>query len=197
MSRVRVLFAGAMAALTMGALAAPAVQAQAQPMPLPGGSVTLPPIEPVPVAVPLGSTSAQLPALPFPLHWQDPAPLAPPAPSGPEHVASNWIVMYTFCPSPGEWAYTENGTTAWCARRVQTDAYHWAPSPDTFSHPEATDRSHATRVENSLAARDCNVEGATTINPSNGQGLTCEMYELGPNPRLIWWVTDYRNTWTD
>lgn len=183
MSRFRSLLASVVGVLALSVAAAPATQAQ----PLPGGSIELPPFEPLPVAVPPGSVAQQLPPLPFPFFWDDPAPPPPPAP---RFVASNWIVMYTACPSPGEWAYTENGTRAWCAQRMQTDAFHWAPSPEPFRHPEATDRSPGTRVENSLGGRPCETEGARAVNPSNGQEMYC-FHEIRGMGGLFWRVADY------
>lgn len=186
MSHIRRLLASALGVLALSVTAAPVAQAQ----PLPGGSLELPPIEPISVPVPMGSTASQLPPLPFPLFWQDPVPPPPPAP---RFVASNWIVMYTACPAPGEWAYTQNGTRAWCAQRLQTDAFHWAPSQEPFRHPEATDWSRMTRVENSLGGRRCEVEGARAINPSNGQEVYCQMEQRLVVPGPIWKFTDYLN----
>lgn len=186
MSRILTVFASVLAGVAFGATAAPISQAQ----PLPEGSVTLPPVEPVAVPVPAGSEATQLPALPFPLHWHNPPPQAPPPP---RYIASNWVVLYTVCPAPGEWAYTEDGARAWCARRAQTDAFHWAPSQEPFQHPEANDLSRMTRVENSLGGRRCEVEGATAINPSNGQEMYCEMEWRGLNPGPSWRFTDYLN----
>jgi hypothetical protein len=185
-SRIRTTIASALGVLALSLAAAPIAQAQ----PLPGGSVELPPIEPIAVPIPMGSTAGQLPALPFPLFWQDPVPPPPPSP---QFVASNWIVMYTACPAPGEWAYTENGTRAWCAQRKYTDAFHWAPSQEPFQHPEASDWSRMTRVANSLGGKRCDSEGSKTLNPSNGQEVYCDWEQRGPTPGLIWRFTDYLN----
>lgn len=177
---------GATVALTAGAVpAAAAAEVFIGPF-----AVQVPDVAPVPVPVPAGSEAAPLPALPYPLEW---AYSAPPPPPAPKYVASNWIIMYTACPAPGEWAYTENGTRAWCAQRLQTDAFHWAPSQEPFRHPAATDASRMTRVENSLGGRPCETIGAKAINPSNGQEIYCDMEVRGPNPGPIWRFTDYLN----
>lgn len=187
-SRTKRVLAAAGAATALLAGVAPA--ASAAEVFIGPFAIQVPDLEPVLVPVPAGSEAAPLPTLPYPLEWAYPAPPPPPAP---QYVASNWIIMYTACPAPGEWAYTESGTRAWCAQRLQTDAFHWAPSQEPFRHPAATDASRMTRVENSLGGRRCETVGAKAINPSNGQEIYCDPQVLGPDPSPIWRFTDYLN----
>ena len=81
MTRLRSAMAVAIGACAIGATITPLAQAQT----LPGGS-TVPPIEPIGVPVPAGSTAAQLPVLPFPLFWQEFAS-PPPSPASPRRPA--------------------------------------------------------------------------------------------------------------
>lgn len=159
-----VAVAMAAAAMTIGTAvgAAPAVSAQE----LPGGSIQLPPIEPIPVPAPSFLEFSALPPLPFPWFWQD---------TTPKYVASNWVEMGTGCNSPHEWAYTQNGTRVWCARKSQTDGHAWAPQPGVFTDiPGGLHWNRSTRVQNSIGATPCEHVGATAINPANGQTAYCD-----------------------
>lgn len=167
MPRIRTMIAGAVGAAALTVAATPLVQAQ----PLPGGSVELPPIQPVEVPVPGGSSAAQLPPLPFPLRWLDPAPLAPPAP---RYVASNWIEEGTWCPAPNQRAFSEDGATMWCMRLQRTDGYQWTPQPAEIPwRPEIAGAGKGTEVRNSLGGKLCDAEGVTAVDPSNGQEAYC------------------------
>lgn len=168
MSSFRKLLAAVGGVLALSAAAAPLVQAQ----PLPGGSVELPPIEPIAVPVPAGSVAAQLPPLPFPLQWQDAAPLPPPAP---RYVASNWIEEGSWCSAPNQRAFSQNGTTMWCVRLERTDGHQWAPHQATIPWtPERSGPGKGTSVRNSLGGKPCERVGATAIDPSNGQSAYCD-----------------------
>ena len=149
-------------AVTAGALAltagmAPAAGAQ----PFPGGSLAAPVVVPRPFGLP----TAQLPALPFPLEWQADAP---------RYVASNWVEVYTGCPAPGQWAYTQNGTTVWCSQVFRTDAHMWAPTPDVFTPPAGASLRRSTSVGNSLGGKQCATVGEAAVDPSNGQRAVCD-----------------------
>ena len=161
-------FAVTFAVAAMAFVGAPAASAQA----LPGSSIELPHIEPIPVPAPNFVDFSILPPLPFPWFWQD---------TTPKFVASNWVEMGTLCPAPGEWAYTQNGTQVWCSRVSRTDAYAWAPQPGVIPYDSTwLNMSRSTRVQNSLGATPCDRVGATTINPSNGQTARCD-----------WWMMNY------
>lgn len=164
MTRFRKIVAAAVGVLALGAGAVPIAQAQ----PLPGGSVELPPIEPIAIAVPPGSASQQLPALPFPFFWVD----GQPAP--PRYVASNWVEPFSGCPAANQRAYAQDGTQLWCTYLDRTDARVWAPY--TSDVPWTPDFKHkpVTRVANSLAGEPCGPVGATAIDPSNGQEAFCD-----------------------
>lgn len=170
MSRIRSIVVGALGALALSAAAAPVVEAQ----PLPGGSMTLPPIEQIAVPLPMGSTAGQLPPLPFPLFWQDSAPPQP------QYVASNWIEEGTWCPAPNQRAYSQNGTTMWCVRLQRTDGYQWSPRQTEIPWtPEVGGSGKETSVANSLGRKLCDREGVTAVDPSNGQQAYCGV-------RMIW-----------
>lgn len=166
MSRIRKLLAVTAGVLALGATAAPVVQAQ----PLPGGSVELPPVGPIAVPVPGGSSVGQLPPLPFPLFWQDSRPATP------QYVASNWVEPHSFCPARNQRAYAQDGTQLWCTHLARTDARIWAPHPEPVPYsPEAHSRMKPmTRVANSLAGNQCGPVGATATDPSNGQSAFCD-----------------------
>lgn len=167
MSRLRKLLVGALGVLALSATAAPMTQAQ----PLPGGSVTLPPIEPIAVPVPMGSATGQLPPLPFPLFWQDAVPPPPPAP---KFVASNWVVAYSFCPASNQWAYAQDGTKLWCTYLDRTDARLWAPYTSNVPWTPDFKFKPRTEVANSLAGKPCQSVGETAVDPSNGQEAFCD-----------------------
>lgn len=176
MSRLRAAVGVAVSVLAIGAAGCPIAHGQ----PLPGGSATLPPIEPVGVPVPAGSTVAQLPALPYPFHWLEPAPPAP------RYVASNWVEPRTWCPAPNQWAYGQDGTKLWCVRLQRTDGYLWAPHPTEVPWtPNAVPENKMTAVGNSLGGKTCSFEGETAIDPSNGQPAYCGLRLLG-GPVLVW-----------
>lgn len=155
----------AVAAMAIGTVVGAAPVASAQE--LPGGSIQLPTVEPIPVPAPSFLEFSTLPPLPFPWFWQD---------TTPKYVASNWVEMGTACPAPHEWAYTQDGTTVWCARWSRTDAFAWAPEPGVFTNiPGGLQLNRKTRVENSLGARPCDHIDDTAVNPSNGQIAYCGM----------------------
>lgn len=171
MSRARTLLAGVAGAIAISATLAPIASGQA----LPGGSVELPPMAPVPVPAPPGSTSAQLPVLPYPLVWHD---LVPPAPT---YVASNWVIPFSYCPAPNQRAFAEDGTQLWCAQLSRTDARLWAPYPTPVPYPApalAPGLPSVTEVANSLGAKPCPGVGAKAIDPSNGQEAYCDYRRL-------------------
>ena len=177
MSRTRKVIGGALGVLALGATVAPIVQAQ----PLPGGSVTLPPIEPIAVPVPGGSSAGQRPPLPFPLFWQEPV-----APAAPRYVASNWIEDGTWCPAPNQWAYEQDGTKMWCVRLQRTDGYKWAPYTTEIPNPPGRGQENkGTSVHNSLGGKTCDRENQRAIDPSNGQEAYCGFRLLG-GPVLVW-----------
>lgn len=181
MSHIRRLLASALGVLALSVTAAPVAQAQ----PLPGGSLELPPIEPISLPVPIGSTASQLPPLPFPLFWQDPVPPPPPAP---RFVASNWVVPYTGCHAPYQRAYAQDGTQLWCSQLDRTDAFMWAPHPTSIPYPAPrppVGHSSPTAVANSLGAKPCPKVGDRAIDPSNGQEAYCAWQRVGIE-RLIW-----------
>lgn len=166
MKKIVRVFAVAFSVVAMTFGAAPAASAQA----LPGNSLELPHIEPIPVPAPSFVDFSILPPLPFPWFWQD---------TTPKYVASNWVDMGTLCPAPEEWAYTQNGTKVWCSRVNQTDAFVWAPQPGVIPYDSPIiDFSRATRVQNSLGSRPCDRVGATAINPSNGQTARCDWWRI-------------------
>ena len=148
----------------LGAIAVPGAQAQ----PLQGGSLELPPIEPMPVATPMGSAESQLPALPYPFFWVAPTP--PP----PKYVASNWVVPFSFCPAPNQRAFAEDGTQLWCTRLDRTDARLWAPYTTNVPWTEDFRFKPLTEVANSLGGKPCEPVGAKAIDPSNGQEAFCD-----------------------
>lgn len=173
MARIRNLLAGIASVLALGASAAPA---HAQP--LPGGSVELPPIAPVAVPVPAGSTSGQLPALPYPLFWHD---HVAPAPQAPQYVASNWVIPFSYCPAPHQRAFAQDGTQLWCTQLSRTDARLWAPYTTPVPYPApalAPGLPTFTEVGNSLGAKPCPGVGARAIDPSNGQAAYCDYRHL-------------------
>lgn len=175
MSRIRKFVAVAAGVLALSATAAPIAQAQ----PLPGGSVELPPVQPIAVPVPGGSSANQLPALPYPLFWQEPAP---------RFVASNWVEPYSGCPAAHQRAYAEDGTQLWCTSLDHTDARLWAPYTTRVPWPGPATRPGApgfTEVANSLGAKPCDEVDAKAIDPSNGQEAYCAWQMVGPI-RLIW-----------
>lgn len=176
MTRIRSAMAVTVSALAIGTGLSPQSIAQ----PLPGGSVSVPPIEPVAIPVPAGSTAATLPTLPFPLFWHDPVP--PP----PRFVASNWVEAGTWCPAPNQWAYSQNGTKLWCVRLQRTDGYMWAPHQTEIPNPRGNVGSaRATSVGNSLGGKVCDREGQTAVDPSNGQPAYCGLRLLG-GPVTVW-----------
>lgn len=179
MSRIRKLLAGALGVFALSVAAAPVAHAQ----PLPGGSVTLPPMGPIAVPVPMGSTAGQLPPLPFPLFWQDPVPPPPPTP---RYVASNWVEAGTWCPAPHQWAYAQDGAKLWCVQLELTDGFQWAPhrTPIPWTR-EASNSGKATSVANSLGGKRCDRQGSTAVDPSNGQEAYCAMKQLGVQ-ELVW-----------
>lgn len=168
MSRIRKLLAVTAGVLALGATAAPVVQAQ----PLPGGSVELPPVEPIAVPVPGGSSVGQLPPLPFPLFWQDSRP------ENPQYVASNWVEPYSFCPERHQRAYAQDGTQLWCSRLARTDARIWAPHPEPVPYSPDLRMKPMTKVANSLSGNPCGPVGATATDPSNGQPAFCDWHLL-------------------
>lgn len=173
MTRTRTLLAAIASLLAAGAIASPGVQAQ----PLPGGSVSLEPDFAVPIPIPAGSAATQLPALPFPLAWHDPAQ-SPPAQ---QFVASNWVVPFSYCPAPNQRAFAHDGTQLWCAQLSRTDARLWAPYPTPVPYPApalAAGLPTFTEVANSLGAKPCPGAGATAIDPSNGQAAFCDYRHL-------------------
>lgn len=170
--------ASAAVAATLACIAGVATAAPAQAQ-LPAGSMEMPATIDVPV--PFGSAEAQLPPLPAPFRWVGGTP------SQPQYVASNWVEMWTWCHSPGEWAYTEDGTVAWCSRRERTEAYMWAPTNGVL--PTASWwPTKETRVENSLTTKPCPREGDEVINPSNGQLLQCQTWMLERGDGTYWYV---------
>lgn len=171
MTRTRTVFAATASALAVVAALSPVSSAQH----LPGGSVELPPIAPVAVPVPAGSTSNPLPALPFPLFWHD---LVAPGPQGPKYVASNWVIPFSYCPARNQQAFAEDGTRLWCTRLDRTDAKLWAPYTTLVPYPAPTlapGLPTRTEVGNSLASKPCDNVGATSIDPSNGQEAYCDI----------------------
>lgn len=174
MSRARAFIAGVAGAIALGVALAPAASGQV----LPGGSVELPPMAPVLVPVPAGSTSAQLPALPHPLVWHDPVT---PGPQAPQYVASNWVVPFSYCPAPNQRAFAQDGTQLWCAQLSRTDARLWAPHPTPVPYPApalAPGQPIFTEVANSLGAKPCPSVGSRAIDPSNGQEAFCDYRRL-------------------
>lgn len=155
----------------LSCVALPGAHAQ----PLPGGSVELPVVEPVPVATPVGSTAQQLPALPFPFFW---AGRTAPAPSTPTYVASNWVEPFSYCVAPNQRAFAQNGTQLWCSRVERTDAHVWAPYSSTVPHSHLGSIKNRTEVANSLGAKPCGVVGTTALDPSNGQEAFCDWRRL-------------------
>ncbi|MGX1769351.1 hypothetical protein ACWIE7_13760 [Dietzia sp. NPDC055343] len=167
MSRTRTTLAAIASVLTLGVAIAPAAQAQ----PLPGGSVELPPLAPFAVPVPAGSTSNQLPDLPYPLFWNDPV-----APA--RYTASNWVIPFSYCPARNQRAFAEDGTQLWCTQLERTDAKLWAPYTTLVPYPApalAPGLPTRTEVANSLAAKPCEDIGTTSIDPSNGQEAYCDI----------------------
>ncbi|WP_333618781.1 hypothetical protein [Dietzia sp.] len=161
MTRPRKFFAAAIAALSLGVVLAPAAAAQVPG----GGSVVIPEIAPIPVPTPAGIDPSFLPPLPKPWFWQSP------------YIASNWVEMGTGCPAANEWAYTQDGTKVWCARKNRMDGHAWAPQPGTFDDiPGGLHWGKTTRVENSLGGRPCESVNKTAINPSNGQTAYCDWH---------------------
>lgn len=178
MARLLSSIAIAIGACATAATITPLAQAQT----LPGGSVVVPPIEPIGVPVPAGSSATQLPVLSFPLFWQE----LPPPPPPPRYVASNWVEAGTWCPAPNQWAYSQNGTKLWCVRLQRTDGYQWAPHQTEIPWtPEASGPGRGTSVGNSLGGKPCGREGEGAIDPSNGQPAYCGLRMVG-GPALVW-----------
>lgn len=172
MTRARSLLGGVASAIALSIALAPTTSSQ----PLPGGSVELPPLAPIAVPVPAGSTSAQLPALPFPLFWHDLVAPTPQAPPAPKYVASNWVIPFSYCPAYNQRAFAKDGTQLWCTQLERTDAKLWAPYTTLVPYPAPTlapGLPTRTEVTNSLAGKPCAEVGATTIDPSNGQEAYC------------------------
>lgn len=166
MFRIRKLIAIA-GILMLGTVAIPAAHAQ----PLPGGSVELPAIEPIPVAVPPGSALQQLPPVPFPFFWVDHMPSPP---SAPTYVASNWVVPFSACPASNQRAFAQDGTQLWCTYLDRTDARVWAPYTSNVPWTPDFRIKPLTRVTNSLGGQPCGPVGATATDQSNGQEAFCD-----------------------
>ena len=174
MKKIVKVFAVAFSVVAMSFGAAPAASAQA----LPGNSLELPHIEPIPVPAPSFVDFSILPPLPFPWFWQD---------TTPRYVASNWVEMGTLCHAPEEWAYTQNGTKVWCSRVSRTDAFAWAPQQGVIPYGASfLDMSRYTRVQNSLGSRPCDRVGATAINPSNGQTARYDLWHSRFGEQPVW-----------
>lgn len=121
---------------------------------------------------------------PLPVGWPEVPQLAP-APA--QYTPSNWVEEGTWCPAWNEWAHFQDGTTAYCSQVIQTDAMIWSRDRGTTGRPLPLDGNRkSTRVANSLAGRECAVVGERRANPSNGQGLICEMNMLLVHPAPLW-----------
>ena len=151
MSRIRKLIATA-GMFMLGSIAIPVAHSQ----PLPGGSVELPAVEPMPVAVPPGSVAQQLPPLPFPFFWVDHL-FSPPA--APTYVASNWVVPFSGCPAANQRAFAQDGTQLWCTYLDLTDARVWAPYTSNVPWTPDFRLKPLTRVTNSLGGQPCGPVG--------------------------------------
>ena len=163
MARIKKILGALYGLLVMSAVAAPVTHSQA----LPGGSVEVPRIDPIAVAVPPGSVAQHLPALPGPFFWADPLPAAP------GYVASNWVEPFSFCPARNQRAFAQDGTQLWCTNLDRTDARIWAPYTSNVPWTRDFEFKPMTRVANSLGGEPCGPVGATAIDPSNGQAAYC------------------------